>query len=344
MKILFIGDLRPHARSLQRYKTLIRLGYNVVGIERDIYIKWRNNIIFKGINKLIPYFIDISLLNNRILEFINKNKFNKFNVIWIEKSLALKPSILEELKNIYNAKIVFNTEDDMMQKHNQSIYFFKSLKLFDYLFTTKSYNVEEFKKMGIKNVYFFNNTFDSYFHRPVKLTKEEYEKFKCDVGFIGSFEKERAESLLFLAKNGIKVRIYGNGWKHLKKNNSNLEIMNKPIYGEDLIKSICATKINLNFLRKANRDLQTNRSVEIPACGAFMLAERTKEHLNMFEERKEAEFFASNEELLKKVNFYLKNEQLRQQIGQNGRKRCLSSGYSMKDTLQKMMLIVKGEK
>ena len=119
----------------------------------------------------------------------------------------------------------------------------------------------------------------------------------------------------------------------------NLQVENKPIYNEDYAKALCATKINLCFLRKINRDLHTSRTMEIPACGGFMLAERTSEHQELFEENKEAVFFDNNnpKKLLEKVRYYLEHEEEREAIAKAGRKRCLKSGYSHHDRLAWML-------
>ena len=87
-------------------------------------------------------------------------------------------------------------------------------------------------------------------------------------------------------------------------------------------------------------DTFTTRTFEIPACGGFLLAERSEMHNKLFIEDKEAVFFSDKEELVEKVKFYLNNDEKRNLISINGNKRINSSNYSwpklMKNILKKI--------
>jgi hypothetical protein len=249
------------------------------------YIKNVNNhFIYKLFIKLkLPF--DYDKLNKRLL---NQIDIFKPDIIFIVKGNVVYPWTLKFIKKNYpNIKLISWSQDDMYAKHNRSYYYTKGLEYYDLVITQKSYNINELKLLGAKRVLFQNKAFSKKYHKAfVSSNRIEY---KSDVLFIGFAEKERIESLNYLANNGIKVDIYGSGWG--KQNNinlhSNLNIRYFDLVGLEYSKAINYSKITLCFLRKINRDLQTSRTMEIPACNGFMIAERTDEHKELFEEDKE---------------------------------------------------------
>ena len=68
-----------------------------------------------------------------------------------------------------------------------------------------------------------------------------------------------------------------------------------------------------------------------------MLADRTEDHLEFFEEGKEAEYFSSDEEYRDKVGFYLASERARTRVAAAGHERCITSGYSYDDRIRTVM-------
>jgi spore maturation protein CgeB len=225
------------------------------------------------------------------------------------------------------------SEDDMFVRHGHSLWYRWGISHYDIVFTTKTYNLSELLLFGAKKTILFLDSYDEKIHKKINLTDAQENRFSADVSAIGAFENERAMSMLFLAQNGIKVTVWGNGWNGWVGRHPNLDVRNEFLFGEDYSRAICASKININFLRKINRDEVTSRSVEIPACGGFMLSERTERHSSFFEEGIEAEFFSSNHELLEKVKQYLENEPAREKIEMAGYQRCVKSGYSMRSQL-----------
>jgi spore maturation protein CgeB len=347
VKILFVGDLNPNGRTYQRKRAIEELGHSV-SAHSSVPEVWAraidpkpsllSRVLWKA--GLPP---DPTRTNRTILLEVEKGRPD---ILWIEKGNTVRPRTLRGVKELSpTTQIVSYSEDDMFAPHNRSLFYTWGLKYYDVVFTTKSYNcnVDELPSMGAQRIVFVDKAYDVHAHRPITVTTDEVEALGGDVGFTGSYERERAESMLYLAENGVPVRVWGNGWRKLLGHHPNLLIENRPLYGDDYAKGLCATRVNLCFLRKISRDLQTDRTMEIPACGAFMLAERTNEHLRLFEEGKEATFFGSDGELLEKVRYYLDHEEERKAIASAGRKRCLDSGYSHHKRLEYMLSAVDGQ-
>ncbi len=334
LKILYIGPIRRGSTTKQRMIALQDLGHKLTKVnthpEWVVRKEWRlhNRIIRRLFGPM-----DLASTNEAIINHLEKEQFD---LLWIDKGLTIEPDTFKAVGSLQDkCLIVGYSPDDMTgNKRNQSRRFLRSLRYYDIYFTTKSYCVSELEELGCRRSEFIGNAYDRSSHHPVEVTTEERERFGGPVGFIGQWEPERAKSLYFLADCGIDVRVWGYTWHRCKRHCERLRLENRPLLAEDYARAICAFDINLGFLRKANRDLQTTRSMEIPACGGFMLAERTDEHLSLFKEGKEAEFFSSDEELLDKVKYYLCHDEERKGIAQAGRQRCLDSGYSNHERLR----------
>jgi hypothetical protein len=277
-------------------------------------------------------------LQSRILEALAARKPE---LLWIDKGLTVAPRTLRRARELApGLRIVGYTPDDMSNPGNQSRQYHASLPLYDLYFTTKSYQVAELTALGCRRVVFVENAYAPELHRPVALADAERHGLGGPVGFIGTPELERARSLAYLGEHGVPVKVWGNHWEPwLRRFGGRFTLAGPAVYGERYARVLCAFDINLCFLRKINRDLQTTRTMEIPACGRFMLAERTDEHLALFEEGKEAEFFASDEELLSKVRFYMGHPAERERVAAAGRERCLRSGYSNHARMAHMLAI-----
>ncbi|HET9299276.1 MAG TPA: glycosyltransferase [Candidatus Polarisedimenticolaceae bacterium] len=266
------------------------------------------------------------------------------DLLWVDKGLTLLPETLADLERVSpRTARVHYSPDDQMYPTNQSRYWLRGIPLYHLHVTTKTYNVPELRALGAPDVLFVDNAYDPAMHRPLLLDPADAARYAADVGFVGGYEGDRMDQMLHLARNGVRVTVWGYAWERAREGgHPNLVIRNTYLDDLEFTKCINATRINLGFLRKHNRDLQTTRSVEIPACRAFMLAERTDEHLRLFREGAEAEFFADRDELLRKCRHYLEHEEERQRIAEAGYRRCLDGGYSNQARLAAVLAHLEG--
>lgn len=337
MRILSIGTFSSKGVSntcLHRTWALEKMG-TVTRIDSTLN---HRILLYRIINRLfVRYKIPISFHFASLNKVIQKASLEQaYDMVWIDKGVFVESETLQKFKQVQpNCIIVGYSPDNMVERHNQSQIFLNSFPYYDFYITTKSYTVDALRQMGCKNILFVNNAYESTFHHPYKLSAKEKRSLGGKVGFIGAWEEERCHSILYLAEHGIPVRVWGGGkWLQYKNRFPNLIIEDTGLFSEDYNKALSAFDISLCFLRKINYDLQTTRTMEIPACGSMLMAERTTEHEQLFKDKEEAVFFSSDEELLELCQYYITHDDERKLIALAGRKRCLNSGYSNERTIK----------
>ncbi|MEO7047790.1 MAG: glycosyltransferase, partial [Ferruginibacter sp.] len=295
LSILYIGSLNPQSNSFGRFKSLDLMGYEMRGINAD-------DFIYKGAFIKFHHHLNIGPgINSINKKVVSVAKECKPDIVWVDNKSWLNAHTLKTIKTNYPAAKIVNivTDDITGKSKSQWRLALRNVKYFDWIFVQRSVNIDELKRYGARNVGLCYRSYDPAFHIPLKLNAEEIAKYKCTVGFVGTYEREREEYVAFLIQNNIPVSITGDSWpggkywqliKPYYKGSS--------VYGEDYIKTINGMDIALHFLRRGNRDEQDSRTFEIPSCGVFMLAEKSAVHLSLFNDGKEAVYFTAKEELL----------------------------------------------
>ncbi|MEI8175600.1 MAG: glycosyltransferase [Candidatus Omnitrophota bacterium] len=259
------------------------------------------------------------------------------DVLWVDKGVSVWPATLEEIRRRGCKVLVHYSPDNQTMRINQSRHYLRSIPVYDLHITTKAQTVGWLYKSGAAEVRLAGNGFDPDLHKPVDVTGIDQESFGCDIGFVGHWERDREEKLLWLYSKGYRIKVWGGNWEKAQHRRHPLFAGTRHLVGEEYAQAICGAKISLCLLSYWNADRATDRSVEIPACGQFMLAERTPEHQVLFKEGVEAEFYESAQEMLDKIRYYLVNEAQRKKIGEMGRRRALA-GYSNEARLKSVVM------
>ncbi|MCF7799621.1 glycosyltransferase [Candidatus Babeliales bacterium] len=265
-----------------------------------------------------------SKINNYLNNIFLLKKIKKFkpDLIFFIKSETIFCKTIKYIKNNFKAYLVNFYPDNpfVFWNNNSNEQVLKSLPNYDCFLIWSQELISLLYMAGCKKVDYFPFGFDqNLFEQEINITGQDLQKYKCDVCFIGTWEKEREEWLtnLLLKIPDLDLKIWGNLWQENLPKNSILinKIQKIAIYGAQAIKAFRLSKINLNFIRKQNLNSHNMRTFEVPASKSFLLTQRTQEQANLlFKENLNIECFSEIDELEKKIKYYLTHENLRQDI------------------------------
>lgn len=250
-------------------------------------------------------------MNELFFSLIKKEKPEYFitNVRRDEQTIETMEKIKEISPN--TKTIAFSGDDD---KDFEPLKRYQALFV-DCTFVAQPNYLENYYKDGIKNIFPQVGTNLEIF-KPIKNTKKIY-----DVTFVGKPSEPRLELVKLLIKNKINIKLFGKGWENYSELK---EIYLGPLEMDEMIKMINQSKINLAFSKNKEGIPHFKGRVNVfAACKSFSLVDYFDGYLKFFKNNKEIVMFKNNQDLLNKINYYLKYEKEREKIAENSYKRII---------------------
>lgn len=343
LKILCVGPQWRGSNAAALFKAFSRLGYLVDVVDENYYINLSNrNLLTKVIDKIFfhQHVVEFNKAVSRSVSIF------KPDLMLVYKGAFVLPDYLKQWK--LNGPVVNVYPDVSFRSHGKHLP--HTLPLYDWVFTTKTFGLSDMKTdLNITQASFVPHGFDPDIHRPLLASGKLRTQLTSEVSFIGthSWKKEQYLSALLKAIPALDLKIWGNGWERSTSENLKGAIQYKELTGDLYAMAINATRINLGILSEqvvgaSSGDLITSRTFHIPAAGGFMLHERTSEAVLYYEENSEAAFFQGQDELIKKVQYYLSHEEDRQHIAESGMKRARAE-HSIDQRAASILSVLKGK-
>jgi hypothetical protein len=254
----------------------------------------------------------------------------------VSKGAFVRPSVLSEIKGTTGATVLNYATDDPFNPVNSTPELVASIPCYDVYATTKRAIAGDLRAAGAQRVVWVPFGYEPSLHHPEAPANEaERERWSSDVVFIGGADRDRVPFFLPLAgEPGLRLRLHGGYWGRYRGLRAAWDGF---VLGRDFRLALGGSKIAPCLVRRGNRDGHVMRTFEVPACGAFLLAERSDEHLELFDEGREMACFESPEELLDKVRYYLAHDDDRRRMAEAGYRRVTAGQHTYRDRMVELL-------
>jgi len=329
LRILMVCDLWQGSDSYAFARAFRRAGHSVTIVSDSTYYgrDWRHPML-RAARKLLRPLIARDF--NEAL--ICAARGLQPHLLFVCKGLLVEPAAIEAARR-EGALAALWWPDVSFFAHGPSIP--RAVPHYDWIFTTKSFGLNDLRThFGVTGASFLPHAFHPEVHRKFRCDASDHARYGCDVSFIGTWSPKKQALLeaLIARRPDVKLKIWGMQWE---KAGPGLApwVQHCEVLGAEYAKAIRLSKVNLGILSEmrpgaSSGDLITARTFHIPACGGFLLHERTSEVAEFFAEGRECGMFEGAREMVEKVGYYLDRPSEREAIAEAGHVRCLNGGNS----------------
>jgi spore maturation protein CgeB len=341
LKILFIGNSSTSSTSSHRANAIKRLGHDVrIEDPFKAFAKVLDSRLLGALHFRTGYrFLQPGMTNwiQRLIHTLT----DKPDLLWVDSGELLGPRCLEILQKLGCPLVLYNLDDPTGNRDGRRFdSLIKSLPYYDLVAVVRKESERECRALGAKRVMLVYRSYDEIEHKPFDSISDIPKSFRSDVAFIGTWmrHEKRDEFLWELISSGIPVSIWGSRWENSRMfSKLKAHLRGGSLSGRDYVAAIQGSKICIGLLSKGNRDLHTQRSLEVPFAGGLFCAERTVEHQEMYKEGEEAVFWSDANECIKVCKQLLANDTLRENIRVAGMRRIKALKTGNEDVFKRII-------
>ncbi|HZD75411.1 MAG TPA: glycosyltransferase, partial [Acidobacteriaceae bacterium] len=280
---------------------------------------------------------EVSRFNRDLLTVAQQERVQ---IAIFDKALQLRPETLRRLRQSGIFCIDFVIDDPLGPRNDPGWRLYRrTVPGFDLTGVQRDVNLEEYRKAGAREVVRIQTSFEPTVHFAAPELLDDAGRNRS-VSFIGTPYDDRGDFLTRLWRAGVPVDVSGSRphWQAALPGDAFAAIFRVgELKGDAYREAIWRSRINLAFVTHSNRDEVAHKSFEIAACGGFLVAERTPEHMACFREDEEAVFFSDFDECRAKIERYLNDEPARAAIAAAGQRRAWTSGYDNDSVLRRLL-------
>ena len=338
LRVLFLGENWYGSCARACCYALRRLGHDVVDIDSQTIVPLLRRRASRGVLRaLLPWLV------------------REYNGIVLETAAEFQPDVLLAFKAPYvTAETLSRLRERGVALYNYypdtSVFAHgpwlpAALAEYDCVFFTKHFGEADARqRVAVREACFVPHGYDPDVHRPWPLSARDVEQYGHDVVVIATHTpyKERVLAELLARVSGLDLRIWGHLWRTRCRSSAvRAHVVGAAVSGSAYARAIRAARINLAIMSgpvtgASQGDETTTRTYEIPACGGFMLHERSTELGTLFEEGTEVACFGTPDELAERIGHYLAHDDERAAIARAGYERCVSA-YSYDTRMRTVM-------
>ena len=258
----------------------------------------------------------------RLIEARLLRRISEFSptVILVVLGNQLSPKTMGLIRKRTTARIVCWCQDHMTTLGRQ----FLVASGYDAVFLKDRYMLDVFSRMiRTTRFYYLPEACNPRMHRPLPISGKDREIYGCDVMIAGTLHYYRQEILLQLIRQSaaVDLKIWGSRPDWLEDRLPG-RYMGRLVHGDDKVRAALSAKICLNTLHYGEVDSLNCRAFEIAGCGGFQIVTRVAALAEHFEPETEVVTFSSVDEMVQKVDHYLRHPTEAAAIAERGRLRA----------------------